>query len=331
MICKDPVYGKQEIKEAVLLDLITSEGLRRLRGVLQHGVTALIGITHPVTRFDHSLGVMILVDRLGGDLQEQIAALLHDVSHTAFSHVIDYVFNDHDVQSYHDEHQEAYLSTTDIPGILTRHGYDWRYFLDESRFPILEQPAPRLCADRLDYFLRDSLDLGLATAQEIDFALDHLLLADSRIVTNNLDAARWLAKTYIAADDASWANFREVGLYEAAAQAIRRALQIGVLQEDDIWGKDRQVWAKMQADDDEKLQQWLRLVSPETDFIWDENQPTFRVSTKLRTIDPDVLGGSRLLPLSQLDTDFAVYRQTYLQRKSGVWPMRAIKRSAERG
>ncbi len=34
---------------------------------------------------------MMLVNRLGGSLEEQIAALLHDVSHTAFSHVIDYV------------------------------------------------------------------------------------------------------------------------------------------------------------------------------------------------------------------------------------------------
>jgi HD superfamily phosphohydrolase len=34
---------------------------------------------------------MLLVRRLGASLEEQIAALLHDVSHTAFSHVIDSV------------------------------------------------------------------------------------------------------------------------------------------------------------------------------------------------------------------------------------------------
>ncbi len=322
MLTQDAVYGPQEITKPVLLDLINSSAMQRLRGVLQHGVTALIGITSPVTRFDHSLGVMILVRTLGGSLAEQIAALLHDVSHTAFSHVIDYVFERHDGQSYHDDHKEEFLLRSDIPQILADHGLDWRHFLDESRFPILEQPAPRLCADRLDYFLRDSQDLKLATAQEVANALDHLLLAESRIVAGNLAAARWLGDTYMAADDASWANFREVGLYEVAARAIRLALEIGALQEADIWTTDQQAWDKMHQHPDPRLQNWLRLVSPETQFIWDEQQPTFRVSTKLRTIDPDVLVSDQLLPLSQLDPVFAARRQDYLHRKSGKWPIR---------
>jgi HD superfamily phosphohydrolase len=324
MIFHDTVYDTQEINEIVLLDLLASQAMQRLRGVLQHGVTALIGITSPVTRYDHSLGAMFLVRRLGGDINEQIAALLHDVSHTAFSHVIDYVFDDHDGQSYHDEHKEAYLSTTDVPEILAHHGYDWRQYLDENRFPILEQPAPRLCADRLDYFLRDSLDLGLATPVDVAQVLDHLLLVDSRIVTDDLKVARWLGNTYIAADDASWANLREVGLYEAAARAIRHALDIGALNESDIWGADRLVWAKMLAYDDPQLQQWLQLVSPATEFVWDDTQPTFRVSTKVRTIDPDIWVSSDLKTLSQLDMDFAAHRQSYLEQKAGKWPIRVI-------
>jgi HD superfamily phosphohydrolase len=81
--------------------------VQRLHGVLQHGITGLIGLTQPITRYEHSVGAMLLVRQLGGSLREQIAALLHDVSHTAFSHVIDYVLNDHDGQSYHDEMKET--------------------------------------------------------------------------------------------------------------------------------------------------------------------------------------------------------------------------------
>jgi HD superfamily phosphohydrolase len=324
MIITDVIYGPYEINEAVIEALINSQAMQRLRGVLQHGVTALIGITPPVTRHDHSLGVMILVDRLGGSLDEKIAALLHDVSHTAFSHVIDYVYGKHDGQSYHDEKKADFIAGTDLPAVLNCHGYDWRQFLDEEQFPILEQPAPRLCADRLDYFLRDSVDLGLAAKPEVDAALAHLMVAESRIVTDDIAAARWMAETYIACDDASWANFREVGLYEVAARAIRRALEIGALHESDIWGTDQPAWSKMEAADDDELQRWLGLTSPETQFVWDDEHPTFRVGTKLRTIDPDVLVGSRLLPLSQLDRDFAAYRQDYLQRKNGKWPIRVL-------
>lgn len=90
----DAIYGRNEITEPVLLDLMKSDAMQRLKGISQHGVTALLGITPPFSRFDHSVGVMLLVRRLGASLEEQVAALLHDVSHTAFSHVIDFVFND---------------------------------------------------------------------------------------------------------------------------------------------------------------------------------------------------------------------------------------------
>src|SRR5512139_863920 len=143
MYYSDSIYGEVDIEEPVLLDLMSTQALQRLRGVLQHGITALIGITQPVTRFDHSLGVMLLVQRMGGSLEEQIAALLHDVSHTAFSHVIDYVVDDHNSQSYHEEWKEAHLLASDVPEVLARHDYDWRDFLHEEDYALLEQPSPR--------------------------------------------------------------------------------------------------------------------------------------------------------------------------------------------
>ncbi len=320
----DDVYGPVAIQEPVLIDLMASAAMRRLQGVMQHGITGLIGITQPVTRFEHSVGVMLLVRRLGATLEEQIAALLHDVSHTAFSHVIDYVFDNHDGQSYHDEHKEEFVARTGLPELLAKYGYNWREFIEEDDFLILEQPSPHLCADRLDYFLRDSQELNLATKEDIDFVLEHLAVVNGRIVTDNIQAARWLGYTFIAADDASWANFREVGLYEVTAQAIKRGLAIGVLTKDDIWGTDRPMWSKLQANQDPILQRWLKLISPQTQFVWDEENPTFRVSTKLRAIDPDVVMDDNLLPLSTLDTDFATYRSSYLTRKTGKWPMRVI-------
>lgn len=324
MIYEDVLYGRQLIEEPVVLALLQSAALRRLQGVLQHGITAHVGITRPVTRFEHSVGVMLLIRRLGGSLQEQIAGLLHDVSHTAFSHVIDYVVRGHERQSYHDEHKEAFMAQSDLPAVLAQHGYKWQDFLHEEAFPILEQPAPRLCADRLDYFLRDALDLGLASPAGVQQVLAHLVVREGRIVTDDLPAARWLAYTYIAADEASWANFREVGLYELTAQAIRRALDLGAITEADFWQEDNALWGRLQATPDPDLQALLALIRPDTRFLWDEERPDFRVSTKLRTIDPEVWQDGRLIPLSSLDPHFAQARQQYLARKQGAWPMRVL-------
>lgn len=325
MLYQDAIYGSTYITEPVLLALLETAALQRLRGVLQHGISAVIGITDPITRYDHSLGVMLLVRRLGGTLEEQIAALLHDVSHTAFSHVIDYVFNGHNSQSYHDDKKADYILQTDIPEVLRRYGYDWNQFLHEEDFSLLEQPAPALCADRLDYFLRDSQGLGLANLLQIQDALDHLVVVHERIATDDLQAARWLGYNFIKADDASWANFREVGIYELTAQAIRRGLQVGEIEEADLWGTDQVLWAKLQNGRDAVLQELLCQISPQTQFAWDEESPTFCVSTKLRAIDPDVALGNELRPLSTLDPAFARHRMDYLTSKEGRWPMRVIK------
>ncbi|MCI0399437.1 MAG: HD domain-containing protein [Chloroflexi bacterium] len=324
IIVDDPIYGRTTITEPVLIDVMLSAAMRRLQGVLQHGITGLISVTRATTRYEHSVGVMLLVRRLGGPVAEQIAALLHDVSHTAFSHVIDHVFGAPDSQSYHDEMKEQYVAGTDLPAVLADYGYDWHDFLDETTFPLLEQPAPALCADRLDYFLRDSPDLGLATAGDVAFALSHLVVHDGRIVVDNLEAARWLGYIYIAADEASWANFWEVGLYELTAGAIRRGLAVGAITLEDIWSTDDAAWAKLQAAGDAELQRQLRLISPRTQFVWDAARPDFSVSTKLRTIDPDVLLDGMVRPLSTLDPHFAHHRASYLSSKSGPWPFRVV-------
>lgn len=131
MLYHDEVYGKEEIREPLLLDILSSDAMQRARGISQHGITALIGITPPFSRFDHSLGTMILVRRLGADIHEQVAALLHDISHTAFSHVVDYVFDDHNGQNYHEEQMEEFVANTDIPEMLERYGLNFSQYRNE--------------------------------------------------------------------------------------------------------------------------------------------------------------------------------------------------------
>jgi hypothetical protein len=330
MHVRDRIYGAFQIQEPVLLDLLASQAMARLRGVLQHGISGLIGVTVPTTRYEHSLGVMLLVRRLGAGLQEQIAALLHDVSHTAFSHVIDYVYGRHKSQTYHEQIKETFVAQTDIPSILERHGYAWCDFicLDDvemaERFPLLEQESPALCADRLDYFLRDAIDLNLATKEQAEEALEHLVVHRRRIVCDQLEPARWLGYTFIAADKASWANFREVALYELTAKAIRHALDIGILLESDLMGRDLPAWEKLHTANDPVLQRLLALVSPETEFVWDPQAATFWVDTKLRSIDPSVLENGKAVPLSALDAEFAETRNTYLKERDGKWPVKVI-------
>ena len=122
---QDKVYGEVEINEGVLLDVINSDALQRLNGINQYGTWVLVDPKYDTSRFEHSVGVMIVLEKLGADLKEQLAGLVHDVSHTAFSHVVDYVFGKAEVQDYHEEHAKEFISKTDLPEILKKYGYDW--------------------------------------------------------------------------------------------------------------------------------------------------------------------------------------------------------------
>ncbi len=110
MLYKDKIYGQTEISEPVVLELINSPSMQRLKGVSQHGHFEPYFPNTAFSRFEHSLGVFILLKKFGAGLPEQIAGLLRDVSHTAFSHVADYVFSDGsgEKQNFQDDELERH-------------------------------------------------------------------------------------------------------------------------------------------------------------------------------------------------------------------------------
>lgn len=318
MTSADPIYGPYTISSPVVACLLQSSTLRRLGGVMQHGITALLGLTQPITRLQHSIGTMLLVSRLGGSLEEQIAALLHDVSHPAFSHVIDFVFGD---PHFHDRKKEWYLERSEIPALLAEHGFDWCHFLDDTTFPLLEQPAPRLCADRLDYFLRDSSALGILSTEQVQLILSGLIVREGRIGMSDREAARLAGLKYLEADAASWSNPQEALLYELTARAIRGGLAAGVLHEEDLWGVDADLWRKLrEARNGEVARLAEMLVRGPSFEIVEEGE--IRVRPKVRTIDPEVWTTEGLRPLSTLDADFARRREDYVKSKTNGFGFR---------
>ena len=71
---------------------------------------------------------MLLIRKLSGSLKEQIAGLLHDVSHTAFSHVIDFVFENKE-EDYHEKIYNSVVKNSEIPTILAKYDYNYENIL----------------------------------------------------------------------------------------------------------------------------------------------------------------------------------------------------------
>ncbi|MBM3255849.1 MAG: HD domain-containing protein [Candidatus Moranbacteria bacterium] len=89
MIYTDRIYGKIKITEPIILELINCPSIQRLKGIDQAGYSKPWFSGIPRTRFEHSMGVFILLKKYNACLEEQIAGLIHDASHLTFSHAKD--------------------------------------------------------------------------------------------------------------------------------------------------------------------------------------------------------------------------------------------------
>ncbi len=181
---RDDVYGSIVLDDELLEELIDSRAVQRLKLVTQAGASSLVREGRSVTRYEHSVGVMLLTRMLGGSVTEQAAGLLQDVSHTAFSHTIDYVFDDRR-EEFHERIFEAVVEKSDVPGILANYGLTWRQLFRSDNLKRVDVPAPMLCADRIDYTLRDLVRFGRIQVTEARaFADSQELRYDKIVVTS---------------------------------------------------------------------------------------------------------------------------------------------------
>ncbi|MHB8596378.1 MAG: HD domain-containing protein [Ktedonobacteraceae bacterium] len=313
-VIHDDVYGTQSIHEPVLIDLLQSSAVTRLKGIHQGGSAYMVRGRRDTTRSEHSIGVMLLIHRLGGSLYEQIAGFLHDVSHTAFSHVADYVFQ-LEGEDYHEQHFHHLVHNSDIPSILHRHNIPLEIVLDHELWSLLEQPAPDLCADRIDYTLRDMLRVGYTDPTEIQQFLQSLVVHEGKIVTNNLSAALWFTHLYTGLVRDVFMNPLEMFTDEQLARAIRVALAQGILQEIDLFRQDEEVLQLLQAANHPEITRYLANIHPGVNVVEDAEHFDIRAFTKPRMVDPLVLiDDSSVVRCSALEPDVKRMHNEVVQR-----------------
>ncbi len=319
----DPIYGSIMLDQPLLLDLYHTQAVQRLAHIYQGGVTAFIRPERDATRLEHSLGVLAVLQRLGASLEEQAAGLLHDVPHTAFSHVIDFVFPNAE-HTYHETHRDEVIAASDLPTCLAHYGLDWRHITNADAYSLLEQPLPALCADRLDYFLRDGLALRLFSLTAAHALLESLCVLEGRIVLTDLAAARWLGEAFIAADDTIWCSVQEVGWYACMAEALRAALEVQMLNPSDLTGTDEALMTRLCATQDAHVKQWLALLRRDVNFRRVESGGQLTVLPKVRAVDPPVTHNGHIVALSEIDEAFAQHRSKYVASKQGPWQLQII-------
>ncbi|MGX5631550.1 HD domain-containing protein [Bacillus thuringiensis] len=288
MIISDVLYGEFEVDQ-VVEELISSKSMQRLKGIHQAGASYLVNEKWNVTRFDHSVGVMLLVKKLGGSVEEQIAGLLHDVTHTAFSHVIDYVFDNED-ESYHEEIFSSVVKNSEIPAILAKHGYNYEdILLDDSKWTLLERSAPELCADRVDYTLRDMYTYGYISLEEVHSFLEDVIAVEGKMVLQSIEMAEWFTETYY--KEVIDFFMKPMNIYgnDMLAKMLKVALHKRIIHADDFLLEDEELISKLQQCNDSEVHALLRKVHPNVKVKEDRDDYDLYQKNKVRLIDPPLL------------------------------------------
>lgn len=307
------LYGTVEIQEPVLIDLLASKAMQRLKKINQHGINDVVKPEWAFSRYDHSVGVFALTRMFGGSLEEQVAALLHDVSHTVFSHVGDLVFAaPAEVEAdsaYQDDIHEWFVEQTDLAPIL--HTYGMRHVVsDEAKdtFRLLEQAYPDLCTDRLDYQLRTAYIVGLITLADVHNLLHHLHFENGLWFFDDVAAARQFCDASIWLTRNMYASAWNIYLYKFAADAFKRALEIGLVSAKELhFSVDDIIWDRMQQSDDQPLRDLLQQIEHyQTAYeVTDASDYDYFKKSKCRVVDPLVEVGDDLVRLTSVDPEFA--------------------------
>ncbi|OGK72850.1 hypothetical protein A2446_05990 [Candidatus Roizmanbacteria bacterium RIFOXYC2_FULL_38_9] len=296
MILKDRIYGSFNISSPLIAALIESKPFQRLKNISQMGPPTTFYHIKNYSRYEHSIGVFLLLKHLGASDNEQIAGLLHDVSHTTFSHVIDWVVGTGKNESYQDDQHFNFIKKTEIVRILKMNGLSLYTVTDYKKYPLLEQEIPNLCADRIDYALRE---FDPQTAQS---CFRRLTTFNNRIIFKNKKSTHTFAHNFLKKQVSHWGGYEAVTRYRLFADALREALRKKLITHNDFTGDEKTVLDKMTSSSNLKIARILKTMRQKNlSHLMKTRKRHFK---KFRFVDPYFLENGKLRTLSSEDVSF---------------------------
>ncbi len=316
-------YGPINVEEPVLLELIESSAFQRLKLVRQYGVSYYITHKEEYNRYEHSLGVFALLREKQASLEEQIAGLLHDVSHTVFSHVGDYIFaKENQDKDYQTSIHEVFLEERGLGDILRKYNFRVDQVLPtHDLFPALEQDLPNLCADRIDYNIQGAYYQGFLSLEEARQIFKDLQFIEGSWVSSDHNLMKKLSLSSLFMTQNCWGSATNNLASHLLAEAMLKGLEVGIVSLEDIhFGTDQVIWNFLMQSENafirDKMNQLLfvkdsyQIVEPvDADLV---------IKCKFRGIDPWIRLDGKKVRLTEYDPlFFKQYMKVQSQMKKG--------------
>lgn len=305
MIYNDWIYGEVDITEPVILEIINAKEMQRLKWVDQAWYFEPYFSWWAHSRFEHSVWVYLLLKIYWASLEEQIAWLIHDLSHWAFSHCLDYVFDEGDQKqhTHQDNIFEEFVKRSSIPEILSKYWINIEDVLNDKKHPLKEMDLPDLCADRIDYSLRTYFHYDKTPKNEIDKYLEKLKVVDNKWIFDNFEIAKQYAELFQRMNDFYYSWIESAVMFATVWDFLKYAWNMWYVNRDDFYTTDKEVLDKINKylDSDERLKLlWDRMNNK---IPFENNSSNFdkNLFCKNRIVNPLFIKDGRILRVSDRD------------------------------
>ena len=274
------------------------------------------------SRYDHSLGVALIIYHFTKDIKQSIAGLFHDIATPTFSHVIDFLNNDHLTQeSTEDGTREIIEQSSDIQQLLKKYHLTTDDVCDYHMYPIADNDTPKLSSDRLEYTLNNIINFNFGSLEDIKDIYKNIIVSkneynelelqfkDETYAIQFANYSLQCSKIYVA--DADRYSMQHL------AELLKKAIEDQVITYNDLYQNEPYIIQKLETNDNYK-QQWHTFKKQST--IYTSTYPvdsSYRmIDAKKRYIDPYVHNIGRV---TTMDTNYQQLLQEFLTSTFNYW------------
>ena len=275
------------------------------------------------SRYDHSVGVALIVWHFTHNRKQAIAGLLHDVASPVFAHVVDFLHGDYLTQESTEVGTEMLIAgSVELQAVLRKYEFTTDDVCDYHIYPIADNGSPLLSADRLEYTIGNSINYKICTIEDAkcfyndliigtnEYGIEELMFKNTLIAETFAKAALACSKIYISDEDRY--------AMQLLSEILRYAIEHQIIREDDLYSTEPEVIGKFLSDE--------RTASLWTSFcayrqITSAPQPNDtgcwrKIAAKKRFIDPMVQGEGRI---SELSSEFADSLNAFRKNSHDYW------------
>lgn len=313
--------------------------MQRLKGIgLLCGTdwTLLYNNRFYYSRYDHSLGVALIIWHFTHNKAQTIAGLLHDVSTPVFSHVADFRKGDALTQTSTEAINKNIIeSDEELISLLTQDGLTVEQVNNYHNYPIADNEIPQLSADRLEYMFPSGMALdGSWDLHSIKVCYNDLVIAQNEfnsteITFQTLEIAEEYCRRFCMTGHILQLNENKLTL-ELLATIMNLAVRLNILKESDFMElSERDIFEKIESYHREfknvredmglykmyrtfrKMKKIEHIDAP----ISDENHFCVSLNVKQRYINPLVLTGEKAVRLDSVSENAKKIIQDFLSYK----------------